>query len=190
MDEPASFCTVLDRSGQTKFVCSTRRADGKLRICLTDAAGVWRTDFTEDALDQCRRRLDVKSTEDYVLKLRSACGSGHVSVSVQDAGVEMHVGPPPGDLSVTLSRLEDPDATAELRELLFTMADRHGSSAPISPEKNQPSRLTAFEPRQQQRRRPPSATGKNRLAGTSLINPGMRRKARATGVAFDDAEED
>lgn len=53
--------------------------------------------------------------------LRSSCSSGDVSVVLLDGSAELRVGP--GDLSVTLSKLEGPQATEELRELLFRMAD-------------------------------------------------------------------
>lgn len=55
-----------------------------------------------------------------MFSLRSACGRGDVSVVVSDTGVKLHAG---AELSVTLSRLEDLQATAELKELLFRMAD-------------------------------------------------------------------
>ena len=47
-----------------------------------------------------------------------------MSVDVQDTSAELHVSSSPADLSVTLSRLDGPQATQELKELLFTMADR------------------------------------------------------------------
>ncbi|XP_051278355.1 protein PAXX isoform X1 [Dicentrarchus labrax] len=190
-----SYCTVLDKKSQSKFICYTRRKNGTFSVCLTDAAAVWSTEYTEDALNQLRQMFALKSTEDYILKLRSACGSGDLSVVVHDTSAELHVGSGPGDLSVSLSRLEGLRATAELKELLFRMADSLAQpdskcgSPSISPVKNHQRWPSEFEPRQQQNCAP-SGMAKKRLAGTSLINPGSKKKLLATGVAFDDADED
>ncbi|AWP06482.1 DUF4610 domain containing protein [Scophthalmus maximus] len=189
-----SYCTVLDGKSRCKYVCYTRRRnDGAFCVCLTDAADVWSTEYTEDALSQFRQRFALKSTEDYLLKLRSACGSGDVSVVVHDAGAELRVGSGPGALSVGLSRLEGPQAAEELRELLFRMADSIAQldirPPTVSPVKNSLRYQTDFEPRQQQSCAP-SVTVKRRAPGASLINPGTKKKMQATGVAFDDADED
>ncbi|XP_004574242.2 protein PAXX [Maylandia zebra] len=191
-----SYCTVLDKTSQSKFLCYTRRKDGMLSVCLTDAANVWSVEYTKDSLKHLGQRFALKSTEDYVLKLRASCNSGDVSVSVHEVGAELRLGSSPGDLSVTLSRLEGPQATDKLRELLFTMADSltqldsGPSSGPpsASPVKNQ-RRPTEFEPWQQQSSAP-AMTMKRRLPGSSLINPGVKKKQQATGVAFDYADED
>ncbi|XP_071337966.1 protein PAXX isoform X2 [Trachinotus anak] len=188
-----SYFTVVEKHSQRKFLCYTRRKSGILCVRLTDAADVWSTNYTEDTLNQFKQRFSLKSTEDYVLKLRSACGSGDVSIVVHDSGAELQVGSGPGDLSVTLSRLESPQATEELRELLFGMADSLTQldirSLPASPVKNHQWCPTEFEPRQQQNCAS-SMTVKRRLPGASLINPGTKKKLQATGVAFDDADED
>ncbi|XP_042344105.1 protein PAXX isoform X2 [Plectropomus leopardus] len=191
-----SYCTVLDKKKQSKFICYTRRKDGIFNICLTDAADVWSKEYTEDTLNQFRQRFALKSTEDYILKLRSACGSGDVSVEVSDTSAELHVGSSAGDLSVTLSRLEGPRATEELKELLFRMADsltqpdsKCGTPS-VSPVKNHQRRLAEFEPQQPQQNGASSVATKKRLPGASLINPGTKKKRQATGVAFDDVDED
>ena len=44
-------------------------------------------------------------------------------MSVQDSSAVLHVGSSPGDLSVDLTRLGEPDAKEELRKLLFRMGD-------------------------------------------------------------------
>ncbi|XP_075934295.1 protein PAXX isoform X1 [Anarhichas minor] len=157
--------------------------------CLTsDAAAVWSAEYTEDALTQFRQRFAVRSTEDYILKLRSACGRGDVSVVVHDSSAELHVSSGPADQSVTLSRLEGPQATTELKELLFRMADRLTQPDSVSPVKTHQRWPAEFQ-LQQQNCAPPMAM-KKRLPGASLINPGTKRKQQATGVAFDDVEED
>ncbi|KAM3867689.1 protein PAXX [Diretmus argenteus] len=150
------------------FICSS----------LTDSTDVWSTDFSEDTLSQFKQKFHLKSTEDYILKIRTACGAGNVSVLVQDTSAELHVGSGPGDLSLTLPRLEGPRAKEELRELLFRMADSLTQSD-----------ATAFEPRRHQKSGP-SVAVKKRLPGDSLINPGTKKMRQATGVAFDDADDD
>lgn len=44
-------------------------------------------------------------------------------VVVEDSGAVLHVGSGPGELSMSLSRLQGPEAAAQLKELLFRMAD-------------------------------------------------------------------
>ncbi|XP_067430058.1 protein PAXX [Thunnus thynnus] len=188
-----SYCIVLDKKSRSKFICYTRRKNGAFNICLTDAADVWSAEYTEDTLKQFKQKFALKSTEDYTLKLRSACGSGDVSVVVHDSSAELRVGSSPADLSVTLSKLDGPQATEELKELLFRMADSlaqpDGGSPSVSPVKDHQRRPAEFEPRQQQNYAP-SVMVKKRLPGASLINPGMKKKREATGVAFDDADDD
>ncbi|KAI3372578.1 hypothetical protein L3Q82_022699, partial [Scortum barcoo] len=120
---PTCYCTLLDRKSQSKFICYTRRTDGLFAVCLTDAADVWSSEFTEDSSEQFRQRFALRSTEDFIPKLRSGCVSGSVSAEVNGSSAELHVGSPPGALSVILSRLEGPQASRELKELLFRMAD-------------------------------------------------------------------
>ncbi|XP_058842663.1 protein PAXX isoform X3 [Acipenser ruthenus] len=106
----------------------------------------------------------------------------------------------PRGLTFHLIKLPDAKARLELQAVLFGMAGRVGvleqrlereGAATTSPVKSQ-QRATAadFEPRMH-------ATGggrtsaavKKRLPGASLINPGSKRKVKATGVAFEDSEE-
>uniref|UniRef100_A0A3Q3J063 PAXX non-homologous end joining factor n=1 Tax=Monopterus albus TaxID=43700 RepID=A0A3Q3J063_MONAL len=179
-----SYCIVLDKKSQSRFLCYTHRKNGIFYICLTNAADVWSTGYTEDTLTQFRQRFALKSTEDYILKLRLACSSGDVSVVVHDTGAELHMGSGPGNQSVTLSKLEGPQATEELKELLFRMADSliqlFSPDSSVWPDE--------FEPRWQQSSAP-SVTVKRRLPGASLINPGTKKKLQATGVAFDDEDQ-
>ncbi|XP_041643791.1 protein PAXX [Cheilinus undulatus] len=186
------YCSVFDKKSQTKFICYTKRRNGTCRICLTDAADVWTSELTSDTLDHFRQRFALKSADDFIQKLSSACSRGDVSVVVGDLTADVHVGSGPADLRVTLNRLEAPQAQEELKELLFKMADSltqsDGVSPSVSPVKNPLRRPTEFEPRQQNVA--PSVMLKKRLPGTSLINPGTKKKLRATGVAFDDADED
>ncbi|CAB1322294.1 unnamed protein product [Coregonus sp. 'balchen'] len=124
-----SYCTVVDKKDQSKFICYTHKTSEMFNVGLTNAADVWSTDFTEETLNQ------------------SACGSGIVSVSVQGTGAVLCVGTSPGDLSVTLSRLKQPEAKEKLRELLFRMADSltrldHTGPAPFSPGKSPHKRNT------------------------------------------------
>ncbi|XP_035022927.1 protein PAXX [Hippoglossus stenolepis] len=193
--KPSSYCTVLDGKSQSKYVCYTHRRNALFYICLTDAADVWSTEYTEDTLNEFRQKFALKSTEGYILKLRSACVTGDVSVVVHDTGAELQVSSGSGDLSVSLSRLQGPQATEELKELLFRMADSLTQldskvrTPALSPLKNHQRNHTEFEPRQQQNCGP-SVTVKRRAPGASLINPGTKKKMQATGVAFDEADDD
>uniref|UniRef100_A0A3Q2DGF8 PAXX non-homologous end joining factor n=1 Tax=Cyprinodon variegatus TaxID=28743 RepID=A0A3Q2DGF8_CYPVA len=178
--EDSCFCTVEDRRSRSRYVCYTRRDGGGLRIRVTDAAAVWSSDCCEDIL-----KLLVMDLSCLWVSRRSCCLGGDVSVVVQNSTADLLLGSGPTGLKVTLSRMEAPGATEELKELLFIMADRltQLGGPPSSPPH------FYFQPRRQQGGAA-FGTMKRRLPGASLINPGTKRKIQATGVAFDDEEED
>ncbi|XP_010890739.3 protein PAXX [Esox lucius] len=188
------YCTVVDKKDKSKLICYTHKKSGIFNFGLTNASDVWGTDFTEETLKQFRQKFALRSTEELIWKIRSACGSGGISVLVQETNAVLHVGVSPGDLNVILSRLGDTEAKVELRELLFRMADSQTLSdntanpPSFSPGKSPHNQNTEFEPRKQQQSGQNLAV-KKRLPGDSIINPGTRRKRQATGVAFDEDDD-
>ncbi|KAL0979074.1 hypothetical protein UPYG_G00180190 [Umbra pygmaea] len=192
------YCTVEDKKDKSKLICYTHKKSGIFNIGLTNASDVWSTDFTEETFIQFRQKFALKSIEECIIKIRSASVSRSLSVSVQDTNAVLHVGVSPGDLNVTLPRREDPEAKVELRDLLFRMADSltyldnmggQMTPASFSPRKSPHKINTGFEPRRQQLSGQSLAI-KKRFPGDSLINPGTRRKRQATGVAFDEDDDD
>ncbi|XP_064210518.1 protein PAXX [Anguilla rostrata] len=186
----SSYCTLVNKSDNSKYVCYSHTKAGTFNIGLTNASEVWSKDFTEETLAEHGKNDALKSAEDYISKIRSTCGNGSASVTVQEDGALLQLGVSPGSVSMTLPRLSDPEGRAELRDLLFRMAnsladaDAAGGPSSVSPGKSQFRRNTGFEPRRQQTG--PTVVVKKRLPGDSLINPGSRKKKPATGVAFDD----
>ncbi|TNN43200.1 hypothetical protein EYF80_046611 [Liparis tanakae] len=139
------------------------------------------------------RFLCYTRTEPGTWNLWSAGGRGEGSVVVRDAGAELQVSAGPGEQNLTLSRLDGPLAAAELKELLFKMADRLAQpegGSPVSPVKSHQRSTgtsTDFEP-QLQLSCAPSAAMKKRLPGASLLNPGTKRARQAIGVTFVDED--
>ncbi|MEQ2250903.1 hypothetical protein ILYODFUR_005686 [Ilyodon furcidens] len=159
---------------------------------VTDAAAVWSSDCSEDTLKQLGHTLALTSTQDYILRFRASCLGGDVSVVVENTSAALRVNSGLTELNLTLTKMEAPQAMQELKELLFTMADRltqlGGGSPAVSPLKNLQRCPADFKPRQQQLNDASSGTVKRRLPGASLINPGTKKKMQATGVAFEDED--
>nr|XP_040051504.1 protein PAXX isoform X2 [Gasterosteus aculeatus aculeatus] len=173
------YCTVRDQRDQPELLCYSRAEHGLSNICLTDAADVWSTEHTEDTLNQFRQRFAVASTEDFIVKLRAACGRGQASVVAHGPSAVVRVRSGSGEQSVALCRLDGPRAAQELKEQLFSMAARltrpdHGSPS-ASPVKGHRAPPAEFKPQQQQQNWTPSKAMKKRLPGASLINPGAKR---------------
>lgn len=59
-----------------------------------------------------------------VVPCRASCLSGDVSVVVENGSADLRVGSGSAVLNVTLIRMEAAPAMEELKELLFTMAER------------------------------------------------------------------
>ncbi|XP_077943576.1 protein PAXX isoform X7 [Gasterosteus aculeatus] len=138
------------------------------------------------------QRFAVASTEDFIVKLRAACGRGQASVVAHGPSAVVRVRSGSGEQSVALCRLDGPRAARELKEQLFSMAARltrpdHGSPS-ASPVKGHRAPPAEFKPQQQNWT--PSKAMKKRLPGASLINPGAKRKLQATGVAFAEEDEE
>nr|XP_015222201.1 PREDICTED: protein PAXX isoform X1 [Lepisosteus oculatus] len=196
--QPSSVhCTVVPGSDGTKYICYSSRRRGESNIGLTNGSEVWSTEFTPEMLAQHRQRFEMRTAADYILKIRSACEGHLASLLVQDSGITLELGGPgPGALTLSLTRLQDPEGREEIRGLLFSMAERlrevESTAQSFSPVKTQQrcsSGETDFEPRRRHNGGGASAAVKKRLPGDSLINPGTKRKKEASGVDFDDGED-
>lgn len=189
--ESCRFCSVSDQNSGLRFVCFSRRTNGSFSLSLTDAADVWTKVFTDEEEATVIHKLKLKSTDDVCHTLRSA----EVRVEQQESGARLSVsGSDPVDLVLDLPKMAAADAAQEVKQLLFKMADSlspsadNGVSPSKSPAKSLQRRAADFEPRQQNSA--PLVTAKKRLPGSSLINPGTKKKRAATGVAFDDPDDD
>ncbi|KAI2664767.1 Protein PAXX [Labeo rohita] len=187
------LCTLLDKNDQSKYVFFTqKRSAGDINIGFTNGEDVWKTHLSEEIMSQLFKTFSLKSTEDYTFKLKSACKAGRAFVKLQEDSAVLHLGAEPTDLSMSLSKLTDSEGRTEVKELLFKMADSlqqlESSSSSFSPVKSPQKRNTGFEPRKQHKG--PVVAVRKRLPGDSLINPGTKRKKPATGVAFDDEDDE
>lgn len=192
-DSKSVLCTLMDKNDQSKYVFFTqKKPGGGINIGFTNGEDVWKTHFSDEILSQLMKKFSLKSTEDYTLKLKSACKTGRAFVELQEVSAVLHLGPEPTDLNLTLSKLTDSEGRTEVKDLLFKMADsltqqdNRGTTSSFSPVKSSQKRSTEFELRNQLKG--PSIAVRKRLPGDSLINPGTKRKKPATGVAFDDDE--
>ncbi|CAL8345924.1 unnamed protein product [Lota lota] len=192
------YYTVLEETTKDKFLCYIKKKTETYIICVTDATDVWSIDVSEDLLSQFRKTILLKSAEEYMRKIRSALGTGSSAVMLQTSGVAvLRVDSSPTDLILPLACLDHLQAQAEVKELLFRMAAdlsqfgrQQAAVQSVSPGKTQYKRHDIeFGPRVQ-RKVGPTVPLVKRVAGDSLINPGTKKKCQATGVAFDDAEED
>ncbi|XP_066509893.1 protein PAXX-like [Hoplias malabaricus] len=187
------LCTWTDQKDRSQYVCFTHKKAEGIGIGLSNGEEVWKADLSEESLSQFKKKLSLKSTEDYALKLKGACKSGSAYVSLQEDSAVLHLGSDSAELSLSFSKLTDHEGRTELKDLLFKMADsltqlESADSTPtLLPVKSLHKKNTGFEPRNQNNG--PTVTVRKRLPGDSLINPGTRRKRPATGVDFYDEDE-
>ncbi|KAK1155803.1 protein PAXX-like [Acipenser oxyrinchus oxyrinchus] len=193
---------VNSGDGDRQYLCCTSGRGGVFNICITNASDVWSTEFTSEKLSEHRRQHGVTSTEEYKTKLRKALQGVSASLLVEGSTATLQLGKDddPRGLTFHLIKLPDAETRLELQAVLFGMAGRVGvleqrlereGAATASPVKSQQRSTAAdFEPRMHTTGGGrTSAAVKKRLPGASLINPGSKRKVKATGVAFEDSEE-
>lgn len=193
---------VVNSGDRDQYLCCTSGRGGAFNICITNASDVWSTEFTSEKLSEHRRQHGVTSIEEYKTKLRKALQGVSASLLVEGSTATLRLGrdDDPRGLTFHLIKLPDAEARLELQAVLFGMAGRVGvleqrlereGAATASPVKSQQRSTAAdFEPRMHTTGGGrTSAAVKKRLPGASLINPGSKRKVKATGVAFEDGEE-
>ncbi|MBN3323849.1 PAXX protein, partial [Atractosteus spatula] len=168
---PSPFHTGTQRSHTALIGCWVR---------LTNGSEVWSTELTPEMLAQHRQRFEMRTAADYISKIRSACEGHSASLLVRDSGITLELGAPgPGALTLSLTRLQDPEGQEEIRGLLFSMAERlrevESTAQSFSPVKTQQRCSSDFEPRRRHNGGGASAAVKKRLPGDSLINPGTKR---------------
>ncbi|XP_028297037.1 protein PAXX-like isoform X1 [Gouania willdenowi] len=153
---------------------------------LTDGEHVWMKDYSDEELKDFLKKHSMTSTTDYIQHLRVSCSEGDLSVCVSDAAHVLF-----GRTDLVLSKINECGSKQELKELMFRMAEQltDGEPPSVSEQQEAQRKPIDFQPQQQQSRAS-SQVVKRRRPGASLINPGAKRKPDATGVAFNDADDE
>ncbi|MGH0156459.1 UNVERIFIED_CONTAM: hypothetical protein FKN15_074896 [Acipenser sinensis] len=189
---PAHHCPEMN------YTASSLTAAIETSTCAVQAAEEARSIYALQTLQTCgAQSLPAKSC----LNMKALQGvSASLLVEGSTATLRLGRDDDPRGLTFHLIKLPDAEARLELQAVLFGMAGRVGvleqrlereGAATASPVKGQQRSTAAdFEPRMHTTGGGrTSAAVKKRLPGASLINPGSKRKVKATGVAFEDGEE-
>ncbi|KAM4696617.1 protein PAXX [Rhinophrynus dorsalis] len=190
-------------------VCSVSYGDERYLVChsmldsapllhVTNGIDVWRTDLTEEALEDLSTVLGPLQDSPERLREKFQCSSPLLDILGSSANLTVHKDS--SNVTLNLFKLPVSEATAHLQALLFDLSDRvlvlekrliEGSaSTAISPVKQSHSNQLLCIPDIDSRKKGSGGSVsqvKKRVPGESLINPGCKSKKAAKGVDFDDS---
>nr|XP_033816359.1 protein PAXX [Geotrypetes seraphini] len=186
--------------GNQRFLYYSSIGDSSFNIFVTNTSEVWSTDFTEEKLEEYKRRSGVNSTESYHEKIREAFERSVTSLELQDGRVILKIKDDSWNATFDLYKLPISETRTQLQVLIFSLVDQVSSlkkslkaaeytASSCSPEKNFKNSQRLLMPDLDFRKNKGglSNMSKKRVPGESLINPGFKSKKAAMGVDFEDS---
>ncbi|XP_068104879.1 protein PAXX [Hyperolius riggenbachi] len=193
------LCTLIHAS--QRYLCHCRaqaQAGSSLPIHVTNGNEVWRSDETEEALEEWDAVRGLTS-QGLTEKLRETFKQNTPVLEMQGSLASLSFPVDSGKVTLDLLRLPVSEARAHVQELLFDLTDRvfslekqlkatEDSSTPsVSPVKPSQRNRLVHIPDVDVRKRGSVTQAKKRTRGESLINPGSKSKKAARGVDFDES---
>ncbi|XP_030062844.1 protein PAXX [Microcaecilia unicolor] len=187
-------------NGNQRFLCYSSIRDFSFNIFVTNTSEMWSTDFTEEKLEEHKRRSGVSSTESYSEKIREAFERSVISLELQDGRVILKIKDDSWNATFDLYKLPISETRTQLQELIFNLVDQVSglkkslkaaecTASSCSPEKNFMNSQRLLMPDLDFRKNKGGSpnVSKKRIPGESLINPGFKSKKTARGVVFEDS---
>ncbi|XP_077333250.1 protein PAXX [Lithobates pipiens] len=196
------LCT-LNYASQ-RYLCHCKaptQAGSTLQIHVTNGIEVWRSDATEEMLEEWDAVRSLLSQE-LVEKLRETFQQNTPVLDIQGSLASLSI--PVNSKKVTLDLLKLPisEARAHVQQVLFDLVDRAWnldkqlkaaessvapSNSPVKPSQKNHSLLIPDVDYRKKGFAGSVTQVKKRIPGESLINPGCKSKKIAKGVDFEES---
>ncbi|XP_065052744.1 uncharacterized protein LOC135681983 isoform X2 [Rhopilema esculentum] len=197
---------LVEENAFTSLVCNTESANGKflsftkvekgtLVISATDGIRLWQIELCDDDLKSYSSAAGLDSEEKYLDIIKESFQKSDVNISVLPQRMVLYFGSKPGSISLDLFEAACEQKKFGLQELLFKLADNIKTlERQLSEASQKLKQVEDANKMESPQSSPFKDSGTKRLKtvpkprqlkGSSVINPGSKRKKAAQGVLFE-----
>ncbi|KAK7866582.1 hypothetical protein R5R35_010424 [Gryllus longicercus] len=173
-----TLCAELTVNDHAYIICLVaENSPEQLSVYVTDCEEFFKGCITSEQLTLMEKELKVYSQKSRSNLFRIAMKQKKISFS--KVSLQLNFTISSETINVTMEKIEENNRSAYIKALFFRMAkEMSGPEEKMSPAK--PSMSTTIRINSQAR------SVKQKLPGTSIVNPGVKRIRTGTGVKFEE----